>query len=63
MYKRVISFSRPQNDWLEAEAERLGVSVAELVRRAIDWYRGEVPTVFHDLNEDDSSVADNSSVE
>jgi hypothetical protein len=39
MIKRMISFTEPQDDWLNKEAERLGISVAELVRRIIDWYR------------------------
>jgi hypothetical protein len=29
MIKRVISFSQPQSEWLEAEAKRLGISVPE----------------------------------
>lgn len=44
MYKRVISFTKPQNEWLENESERLGISAAELVRRIVDWYRGEKPS-------------------
>jgi hypothetical protein len=40
MIKRVISFTEPQVQWLEAEAKRLGISVAELVRRIIDQARG-----------------------
>jgi hypothetical protein len=34
-----VVFTKPQMDWLQAEAERLGVSVAELVRRLIDECR------------------------
>jgi hypothetical protein len=41
MPKRVINFSEPQLMWLMAEAERLGISVTELVRRIIDEARGE----------------------
>ena len=43
MYKRVISFTKPQNEWLKNESNRLGISAAELVRRVVDWYRGERP--------------------
>ena len=39
MIKRVISFTDPQDDWLIKESDRLGISVAELVRRIIDLYR------------------------
>jgi hypothetical protein len=39
MIKRVISFTEPQDDWLIKESDRLGISVAELVRRIIDLYR------------------------
>lgn len=41
MIKRVISFTEPQLEWLEAEAKRLGISVPELVRRLIDQARGK----------------------
>jgi hypothetical protein len=40
MVKRMISFTLPQLEWLEAEAKRLGISVPELVRRIIDAARG-----------------------
>ncbi len=40
MTKRMISFTAPQLEWLEAEAKRLGISVPELVRRLIDQARG-----------------------
>ena len=39
MIKRVISFTDPQDEWVIKEADRLGISAAELVRRIIDWYR------------------------
>lgn len=52
MHKRVISFTTPQNDWLEAESERLGISAAELCRRAVDWFRGEIPRVDSASSED-----------
>ena len=41
MTKQMISFTAPQSRWLRTEARRLGVSVAELVRRAVDEYRRE----------------------
>ena len=41
MIKRVVSFTQPQLEWLEAEARRLGISVPELVRRLIDQARGK----------------------
>lgn len=37
--KRSIIFTEPQMKWLEKEAAKLGVSVAELVRRIIDEKR------------------------
>ena len=37
--KVMISFTDPQLRWLRAEAKRLGVSVADLVRRSVDAYR------------------------
>lgn len=40
MIKIVVSVTEPQQDWLKAEAARLGISVAELVRRIIDEKRG-----------------------
>lgn len=43
MIKRVISFTDPQDEWLNKEADRLGISVAELVRRIIDLYREPQP--------------------
>lgn len=36
MVKQVISFTAPQHAFLKREAKRLGISVAELVRRIID---------------------------
>jgi len=37
--KQMISFTVPQRDFLKQEAARLGISVAELVRRIVDEYR------------------------
>lgn len=39
MPKQSIVFTAPQHAFLIAEATRLGVSVAELVRRLIDQHR------------------------
>lgn len=36
MTKQMISFTDPQRSFLKREAERLGISIAELVRRIID---------------------------
>ena len=36
MTKQMISFTDPQISYLRKEAKRLGISVAELVRRIID---------------------------
>jgi hypothetical protein len=33
------SLTDPQHEWLNKEAERLGVSPHELLRRIVDWYR------------------------
>lgn len=35
----MVSFTQPQMVFLKTEAERLGIPVAELVRRIIDQYR------------------------
>lgn len=39
MNKRMISLTDPQVDFLRQEAERLGISVSDLIRRIIDAYR------------------------
>jgi len=36
MTKQMISFTVPQHKYLEREAKRLGISIAELVRRIVD---------------------------
>jgi hypothetical protein len=36
MTKQMISFTDPQRAFLKREAKRLGISIAELVRRIID---------------------------
>ena len=35
-----LSLTAPQRHWLEQEAERLGLTVGELLRRIIDQVRG-----------------------
>lgn len=39
MNKRMISFTEPQEAYLKQEAERLGISVSDLVRRIVDQHR------------------------
>jgi hypothetical protein len=36
MVKQLISFTVPQHQLLKREAKRLGISIAELVRRIVD---------------------------
>jgi len=38
-HRQTIAFTDPQAAYLKAEAERLGISVADLVRRIIDQHR------------------------
>lgn len=47
MGKLLISFSSQQEAWLRGEAERTGLpgGVSEIVRRALDAYRAETPTM------------------
>ncbi len=42
-HARSIRFTAKQYEWLEAEARRLGITVAELVRRIIDQHREAKP--------------------
>ncbi len=42
-HKRSIAFTAPQAAYLKAEAERLGITIADLVRRIIDQHREEKP--------------------
>lgn len=35
----MVTLTRPQRAFLKAEAEKLGISIAELIRRIIDEYR------------------------
>ena len=39
-----LSIPTPQIVWLQTEAERLGISVGELVRRIVDEYRMRLPS-------------------
>lgn len=41
MQKLLVSLTDPQSAWIDAEAERLDVSRAEVVRRVLDEYREE----------------------
>lgn len=38
-HRQTIPFTQPQIEYLKAEAARLGISVADLVRRIIDQHR------------------------
>jgi len=40
MHRQIISLTKPQADYLKAEAARLGISVSDLIRRMIYDYRG-----------------------
>lgn len=37
--RMTISFTKPQMAFLKAEADRLGITVADLIRRIVDQYR------------------------
>lgn len=39
MKKQSINFTGPQMAWLKKEAKRLGISIADAVRRTIDHFR------------------------
>lgn len=39
MTKVLICFSKPALEWLKSEAERLGISVSEVLRRVVDEKR------------------------
>lgn len=41
MTKQVISFTDPQIAFLKKEAKRLGISIADLVRRIVDAHRDQ----------------------
>jgi len=37
--RQMLQFTKPQLEFLKSEAARLGLSIAELVRRIVDEYR------------------------
>jgi hypothetical protein len=39
MNKQMVSLTEPQRAFLRAEAERLGISVSDLIRRIVDQFR------------------------
>jgi hypothetical protein len=39
MHRQMISLTKPQHDFLKTEAERLGISVSDFIRRIVDMYR------------------------
>lgn len=39
MHKQMVSLTEPQIGFLKAEAARLGIPVADLIRRIVDQYR------------------------
>lgn len=43
MIKKMLSFTEPQVEFLEAHSSELGIGVPELVRRTVDHYRGAMP--------------------
>ena len=45
MPKLVLSFTEPQVSFMQKEAKKLGISVAELVRRIVDQYRGATRSI------------------
>ena len=46
MYSTKVSLTDPQITVLRAEAERLGISVADVIRRALDeWRAGKVAPI------------------
>lgn len=47
----MVVLTEQQIEYLNDESKRLGLSVNEIVRRAIDWYRGEMPTLNLDSGE------------
>lgn len=37
--RQSVTLSRPQHEYLRREAERLGISMSDLIRRIIDQHR------------------------
>jgi hypothetical protein len=56
MFRQTISFTAPQTLYLKHEAQRLGVSVAEIVRRTIDAYNDERSRARDAYNDERSNV-------
>jgi hypothetical protein len=38
--KQSVNFTRPQLNYLRDEADRLGITVSDLIRRIVDQFRG-----------------------
>ena len=38
--RQTITFTKTQAKWMAVEAERLDITVSELIRRIVDGYRG-----------------------
>lgn len=38
-HRQMVTLTKPQAEFLKKEAERLGISVSDLIRRIIDAYR------------------------
>ena len=61
MDRMSISLSKPQRAYLRAEAERLGISIGDLIRRIIDQHRfvangRTCPAELEDMSTDDLRV-------
>lgn len=39
MHKQMVSLTEPQVAFLKREAEKLGISMSDLIRRIVDSYR------------------------
>ena len=39
--RRTVQFTQPQISYLREEADRLGITVSDLIRRIIDQFRGK----------------------
>jgi hypothetical protein len=44
MHRTSVTLTKPQLDFLKKEAERLGITTSDLIRRIIDRYREERPS-------------------
>ena len=45
LHKQSIGFTKPQIEYLRAAAERLGITVGDVVRRIIDQHREADPSI------------------